>query len=141
MIFGFCLNRGFRSGTNYKPLYFTSIDNGKLSALIPIMEIKSFITGKRGVSLPSTDYCQPIFSGETDSQEIIDELIAFGEKAGWRYIEWRGGESCLEGVKPYLVFFSDSSMSLVSETNGREKIKKGLFFTPIPNRQRSTDNG
>jgi len=42
----------------YKPIYFTSIDNGKLSALIPVMEVKSFITGKRGVSLPFTDYCQ-----------------------------------------------------------------------------------
>ena len=77
----------------YKPLYFTSIDNGKISALIPVMGVKSFITGKRGVSLPFTDYCQPIVSAETNSQEIIDELIAFGKKAGWRYLEWRGGES------------------------------------------------
>ena len=92
----------------YKPLYFTSIDNGKISALIPVMEVKSFITGKRGVSLPFTDYCQPIFSDKTESQENIDELIDFGKKAGWRYIEWRGGESCLEGVKPYLSFYVDT---------------------------------
>ena len=30
----------------YKPLYFTAIENGRLSALIPVMEVNSFITGK-----------------------------------------------------------------------------------------------
>ena len=43
----------------YKPLYFTCIENGKLSALIPMMEVISFLTGRRGVSLPFTDCCQP----------------------------------------------------------------------------------
>ena len=92
----------------YKPLYFTSIDNGKLSALIPFMEIKSFLTGKRGVSLPFTDYCQPIVSGETDSQKNIDELIDYGKKAGWRYIEWRGGERYFQGIKPFMSFNVDT---------------------------------
>ena len=76
----------------YKPLYFTSIANGKLSALIPIMEIKSLLTGRRGVSLPFTDYCQPIVTDKSHFQEIIDSLVAYGKKAGWKYIEWRGGE-------------------------------------------------
>ena len=89
----------------YKPLYFTSIDNGKISALIPVMGVKSFITGKRGVSLPFTDYCQPIVSAETNSQEIIDELIAFGKKAGWRYLEWRGGESYFKDKTPSLFYY------------------------------------
>ena len=78
---------------NYKPLYFTSIDNGKLSALIPVMEVRSSLTGRRGVSLPFTDYCQPIALDKSHFQEIIDELIAYGKKAKWKYIEWRGGES------------------------------------------------
>ena len=34
---------------SYTPLYFTIIEAGKLSALIPLMEIKSFLTGKRGI--------------------------------------------------------------------------------------------
>jgi len=48
----------------YHPLYFTIIDGGKLSALIPVMEVKSAVTGRRGVSLPFTDYCRPIVSDE-----------------------------------------------------------------------------
>ena len=76
----------------YKPLYFTSIDNGKLSDLIPVMEIQSLLTGRRGVSLPFTDYCQPIMSGKSHFKEIIDYIIDYGKRAGWKYIEWRGGE-------------------------------------------------
>ena len=57
------------------------------------MEIKSPFTGRRGVSLPFTDYCQPIASDKSHFQEIIDNLIAYGKNAGWKYIEWRGGES------------------------------------------------
>ena len=44
----------------YRPLYFTVIENGKLSALIPIMEVSSLLTGKRAVSLPVTDECHAI---------------------------------------------------------------------------------
>jgi len=32
----------------YEPLYFTATENGRLSALIPVMEVNSFITGKPG---------------------------------------------------------------------------------------------
>ena len=76
----------------YKPLYFTSIRNGGLSDLIPIMEIKSLLTGRRGVSLPFTDYCQPIISDKSHFKEIIDYIIDYGKRVGWKYIEWRGGE-------------------------------------------------
>lgn len=76
----------------YKPLYFTSIRNGGLSDLIPVIEIQSLLTGRRGVSLPFTDYCQPIISDKNHFKEIIDNLIVYGKKAGWKYVEWRGGE-------------------------------------------------
>ena len=47
---------------HYKPLYFTLVNENKLLVLIPVMEVKSFLTGKRGVSLPFTDYCDPIIA-------------------------------------------------------------------------------
>jgi hypothetical protein len=82
----------------YKPLYFTSIDNGKLSDLIPVMEVRSPLTGRRGVSLPFTDYCQPIASDKSHFQEIIDNLIKYGKNAGWKYIEWRGAENYFQDI-------------------------------------------
>ena len=79
----------------YIPLYFTIIENEKLSSLIPIMEIKSFITGKRGVSLPFADNCTPISKDEDYYKDVIETIIDHGKKAGWKYFELRGGNEYL----------------------------------------------
>ena len=89
----------------YKPLYFTSLENGKLSTLIPVMEIKSYLTGNRGVSLPFTDYCHPIVSDEIDFNIIIDEFIGYGEKAGWKYVELRGGANYFQNKIPSSYYY------------------------------------
>lgn len=76
---------------NYKPLYFSVFNGKKLVAAIPFMEIKSYLTGKRGVSLPFTDYCEPIICNGYHLQHALDEIIAYGKHEGWRLIEMRGG--------------------------------------------------
>ncbi len=75
----------------YKPLYFMVKAEGVLLALIPMMEVNSFLTGKRGVSLPFADICRPIIDAGLDEYEIWDALIEYGIKAGWKYTEIRGG--------------------------------------------------
>jgi hypothetical protein len=51
----------------YKPVYFAEIEGDRFRTLVPMMEIDSFLTGKRGVSLPFTDYCDPIIEGLANS--------------------------------------------------------------------------
>jgi hypothetical protein len=82
----------------YKPLYFTSLENGSLSSLVPFMEINSSLSGKRGVSLPFTDECSQIVPDSGFFQELVKDVIDYGEKAGWKYIEWRNGEYFPEEV-------------------------------------------
>ncbi|MEW6405414.1 MAG: methicillin resistance protein, partial [Chloroflexota bacterium] len=36
----------------YRPVYFASMSEGRFNALMPVMEVKSVLTGLRGVSLP-----------------------------------------------------------------------------------------
>ncbi len=79
----------------YTPLYFTIIENRKLQALLPIMEIDSFLTGKRGVSLPFTDFCEPIISDGIPFNTIWGSVIEYGKKRGWKYFELRGGQKFL----------------------------------------------
>jgi hypothetical protein len=76
---------------DYKPIYFTSLENGSLASLAPFMEINSWLTGKRGVSLPFTDECPQIAPDSEISQKMVKPIIDYGEKAGWKYIEWRNG--------------------------------------------------
>lgn len=81
--------RALHESYGYKPLYFTVIENGKILTLIPSMEISSILTGKRGVSIPFTDYCAPIIPEDISLKDIIKELSDYGKKAGWKYIEIR----------------------------------------------------
>ena len=74
---------------HYKPIYFALFNEKKIRALVPLMEINSFLTGRRGVSLPFSDYCEPIFSKDTDVDEVIDKIIEFGNQADWKHIEFR----------------------------------------------------
>jgi lipid II:glycine glycyltransferase (peptidoglycan interpeptide bridge formation enzyme) len=69
------------------------------------MEVKSFLTGKRGVSLPFSDHCGPILSNGITPQEIIDFVTTHGKKSGWKYIEFRETSTFLKNEPPSEYFF------------------------------------
>jgi hypothetical protein len=78
-----------RSTYGFRPQYFAVTEAGGLSLLMPFMEVDSALTGKRGVSLPFTDYCPAHARNEGDLREAAAEVIAHGERAKWKYAEWR----------------------------------------------------
>ena len=79
----------------YKPVYFTYRENGNMLGLMPFMEVDSCLTGKRGVSLPFSDYCQPLCNSKEDFQRMVLGVKKYAKEAGWRYIEWRDAGSFL----------------------------------------------
>jgi len=85
----------------YEPLYFTALDNGVLTGLVPFMKVKSLLTGTRGVSLPFTDFCEPILPEENKVNGTMDMLVEHGDTAGWKYLEIRGGDSLCRKCLPY----------------------------------------
>jgi hypothetical protein len=93
---------------NYKPLYFVTKDGDRLSSLIPVMEVNSFLTGKRGISLPFTDYCIPIADSEDQLNTLTEKLIDYGRQAGWKHLELRGGMNYLDKSAPSATFVSHS---------------------------------
>jgi len=82
----------------YKLLYFTLFESDKLLASVPVMEINSFLTGRRGVSLPFSDYCEPIITKNIQFQDVIDSVLDYGKKAQWKIFEFRGGKSLHQGI-------------------------------------------
>jgi hypothetical protein len=80
-----------RESYQYTPTYFTLFDHNKLQALIPVMEIDSMLTGRRGISLPFTDYCEPVAENCSQFQDLFDRIITYGKKKGWKVLELRGG--------------------------------------------------
>jgi len=73
----------------YKPVYFSVIENTKLVFLMPFMEISSPLTGKRGVSLPFSDRCEPYSPLRAFMKEAVQTAIWHGKRKNWKYLEWR----------------------------------------------------
>ena len=91
----------------YRPLYFTKINKGRLKDLLPLMEVDSFLTGKRGVSLPFTDYCEILTDGALQNQNVMHTLIDCGGRRGWKSVELRGGNG-LSHDMPSSVYYGHS---------------------------------
>jgi hypothetical protein len=88
----------------YKPLYFTIFNGNAISACLPMMEVNSIITGKRGVSLPFSDCCEPLIGEGVDFQELFESVVNYGMKAGWKYVELRGGKPFLGDAKHSMIY-------------------------------------
>jgi len=105
----------------YRPLYFAFINNGTIAAVLPCMEIKSIVTGKRAVCLPFTDYCDPILGqGCTDEilNSLLNDLIKFGRMAAWKSVELRCGIYNGEPPTPSYACFGH----VLETSNGEEAI-------------------
>lgn len=112
---------------NYTPYYFIIYENNDLVALIPIIEINSYLTGKRGISLPFSDYCEPLFIKENHYNKIMSCLVNYGRKAKWRFIEIRGGiNSCKKEdiTQSYNVY--NYYLHNLDLTQGEEKIYSAI---------------
>ena len=76
----------------YTPCYLSEMEGSRFSTLVPVMEVRSILTGRRGVSLPFTDFCPPILRESSESQDLFRELVACAQRRAWKYIELRDTE-------------------------------------------------
>ena len=88
------------------PRYFSSSEGGKLSALVPVMEVRSFLTGCRGVSLPFSDFCEPILPPGASVGALTRYLAGYGRSAGWEYIELRGDRGQSDSTPSYRHYYT-----------------------------------
>ncbi len=95
----------------YTPMHFTVMEEDQLRALVPVMEVDSFLTGKRGVSLPFTDSCEPILDGDISFQELFTQIIEYGQARRWKYVELRGASRYLDGT-PFSISFYGHRLAL-----------------------------
>lgn len=77
----------------YIPTYFCIIKNKKLSSVVPAMEVDSKLTGKRLISLPFSDFCEPIFSSIDESEILKEAMLDYCRKNKLRYMEFRTSET------------------------------------------------
>lgn len=88
----------------YTPLCLCTRSNDSFISLMPLMEVNSPLTGKRGVCLPFTDACEPVSENGQCFRQLFDEAVTLGKRRQWKYLEIRGGEKYLSTEKPSEVF-------------------------------------
>jgi hypothetical protein len=114
--------RVLKGAYGYCPRYVVIEENGRFRAAIPLMEVKSLLTGNRAVSLPFTDYCEPLVPHAEVARVLFDAIVHEGGKRDWRYIEMRGGSEML-GDGPASEWFYRHSLDL---TKGADALFRNL---------------
>jgi len=97
----------------YVPHYFYTGAAEAPKTVLPLMEVDSWLTGRRGIALPFTDECAPLDADRESFGKIFAEAVAFGKARSWKYVELRGGGEFLEG--PASVEFYGHGLDLVSD--------------------------
>jgi len=78
---------------SHQPFYLQFSRGHRLAALIPLMEVRSPFTGRRGVCLPFSDACEPLIFDLEATGSVRDQLVGFAQEHRWRHVEIRGGAS------------------------------------------------
>ncbi|MDA7640735.1 GNAT family N-acetyltransferase [Opitutaceae bacterium] len=116
----------------YLPVAIALTDQNTTIALTVFMEVDSWITGKRGVSLPFTDECQTLLLDEGDLPLLLDQVYALAVKRNWKSLETRSAPGLEKNALPSLVHYTHKlslnpgSKSLFSQfsTSNRRAIRK-----------------
>lgn len=95
----------------YRPVYFVRGGANTYESVLPVMEVNSWFTGRRGVALPFTDECEPLVSNDAAFPSLFAAAQAQGDVRGWKYLECRGGRAGLPDT-PVATSFYDHRLLL-----------------------------
>lgn len=79
----------------HKALFLYFYRGDEPVVLIPMMEVASLVTGRRGVSMPFSDFCEPLQFERAAWQPLVSQLVELARERKWRYFELRGGREAL----------------------------------------------
>jgi hypothetical protein len=74
-------------------------------SLLPLMEVNSWLTGRRGVALPFTDECPPLCGSAREFRPLFQQALELGRARSWKSIELRGGRGFFEETPASLAFY------------------------------------
>jgi hypothetical protein len=91
---------------SHTPCYLALRRGGKTEALVPLMEVRSVLTGRRGVSVPFADFGGPLLFDGADPAEVTTAVSNLARERHWRHFEMRGGEPPAASAHPSVSFYT-----------------------------------
>lgn len=74
----------------YQPQYALFREGKNVIGMVPVMEVRSLWTGRRGVCLPFSDECSPLLANGASISALLETIREFGFTRRWGYLEVRG---------------------------------------------------
>ena len=74
----------------HRPHYLGVMQADRAQALLPILEVNSPFTGRRGVSVPFSDEGGLLILDEASGDRLLQKAMALGRAHRWKYLELRG---------------------------------------------------
>ena len=68
------------------------------TARLPLMEVDSWLTGRRGIALPFTDHCPPLCESPAEFAPLFKQAVELGRARGWKAVELRGARRWVESA-------------------------------------------
>jgi len=90
----------------HRPVYLLIHRGGRPAALLPLMEVDSVLTGRRGVCVPFADRCGPLLFEKIDPRLLVDVLCRLGRERSWRHVEVRGAAGLPAEVPASVEFYA-----------------------------------
>jgi hypothetical protein len=88
------------------PFYCVAYKGKDIAGILPLMETRDILGRKKSVSLPFTDFCEPLFSDPNDFQKVFEYITVTAQNKKWRSIELRGGQHYLASEPAYDTMFT-----------------------------------
>ena len=95
-----------RQTYGHRPVYLRCREGSRLLALVPLMQVGSLFRARRGIALPFSDFCPPLFFDPACQPEVFRRLCALGVERRWRYLELRGAHGVPPTAAPCVSYHS-----------------------------------
>lgn len=82
--------RALKLAYGYDPMVFTtSLPSMPLTNALLFCRVTSWLTGRRLISLPFSDHCEPLVSGPLEFDHLLLHLKRYADFGKWKYVEIR----------------------------------------------------
>lgn len=105
----------------YRPCYLLMRSGETPCGLLPLMEVESALTGKRGVALPFSDKAPVLAVDSPSFERLFGKALALARERSWRYLELRGAP--LPPGTPAAACFLEHELSL---DRGEKELFRGF---------------
>ena len=88
----------------HRPFYLKITVGDAAAALVPLMEVRSALTGRRGVSLPFADFAGPLWAEPGRQAAVSQALLKVAAERNWKHLELRGGPLPAPDARPFRTY-------------------------------------